>query len=1114
MKKEHADHSKKSENSAHNHESKAAAHNESSSVSPINPQSIPVLSDVMQLKEAITNSEHVKQIQLKKSGGGAALPSPVRDKMEGAFGQDFSQVKVHTNSESAAQLKAHAFAEGNDIHFAQGKFNPESTSGQELIGHELTHVVQQRSGKVKANNSIGNVPINDSPSLENEADKMGSMAAQGKSIAQFSGLNTSNKQASSSVKQGLFGSSTKAISAKEGMARSQELLLMATNSAKNARITYLQPLVLAATNTLMGVGVGKRNRSDEAKALREELKGFATKTANDNIDAGSDQANIRSDAKSYTKAAIRTKAVKAAMNKAISTEAGKYAERACSVFDADIQAYIYDRLMKGVNYVDKDYANRKSRLEEFCKEAALKHKEAAISSAAFMFSSNVTNGAKKEEMNERIKGTLKTDIKDLGKSEVNDRLNYEALWAAPHATLMVNVEKEAIFDPIKATVAEKLTANGASWYQFRSKETHGFRNELKNEARSQMAKNIGNEISNSTNEKVQNAGDATKAYYQMLASESTRGVAKESVNEELMVKAIAFTTDVIPHEATNKAIKEAGQTTGYKYYRENKDNLKPQKELEAVKAGSLAKAKELMLQYQVKGIQKAHDFVKGADKDNNKTTIKQDIVKNVNDKEQRDQTARKAVQKAVDAPDLNTAMRIVAGMIDVMVPQPGSSLDLDLQLRVIEPNTNIYFITQFKGSVEKDVDYDSDTRKDVNSVSARTQLSLGAGWTASGLIDIDAQIGFFLEAQANTSQKLMQLISYGFYRSMQNDTKTGKAANFVWGKGGKTYNKLGQKNTAGDEAETWAAMIEEQVLKTSGQDKSNAGSYVEMGGLAKVKGKGNIGVGSMEGEIAYNRGKRVSAETVGSGLGKEKTQEQLKEANAGIAMNTINAEISTELFEGSGKFALEGALSWVSGKSGQPSMLHGFSVEGSGAAIATIGGDYSAFVRNVAIYAAPILSGIKTLALLLQNKAKTSEKAGAVADLGTNIAVPTTVSTVDGGSMKSFFEGIGSTKDKVTGGDVGLLELKSAMQVGAGFEFERDLGEIIKYQKGLSQAKPTFEKALTVSLNSTSIYAGNTPMAAVSFGGEIEKKNRLVMLKWGSSGLTLEVVGFRKTFAS
>ena len=112
----------------------------------------------------------------RKSGGANKMPEHVQAKMESAFNTDFSDVNIHVGSQ-ASDVGAHAYAQGNDIHFAQGKFDPESRSGQELLGHELAHVVQQRAGRVQPTTEANGLPINDDPHLEQEADNLGRKAA-------------------------------------------------------------------------------------------------------------------------------------------------------------------------------------------------------------------------------------------------------------------------------------------------------------------------------------------------------------------------------------------------------------------------------------------------------------------------------------------------------------------------------------------------------------------------------------------------------------------------------------------------------------------------------------------------------------------------------------------------------------------------------------------------------------------------------------------------------------------------------------------------------------------------------------------------------------------------
>jgi hypothetical protein len=79
-------------------------------------------------------------------GGGSPLPAGTREFMESRFDHDFSGVRVHTGSTSESlnrDVRSLAFTSGTDIYFGAGQYRPDTDSGQHLLAHELTHVVQQ-----------------------------------------------------------------------------------------------------------------------------------------------------------------------------------------------------------------------------------------------------------------------------------------------------------------------------------------------------------------------------------------------------------------------------------------------------------------------------------------------------------------------------------------------------------------------------------------------------------------------------------------------------------------------------------------------------------------------------------------------------------------------------------------------------------------------------------------------------------------------------------------------------------------------------------------------------------------------------------------------------------
>jgi hypothetical protein len=121
---------------------------------------------------AVVEEERSPVHDVVSSGGGSPLAADVRADMEGRFGQDFSDVRVHTGSaahDSAKSVNAQAYTVGSNIVFQRDKYDPASDGGKHMLAHELTHVVQQRSGPVDGTDTGGGVKVSD-PSDRFERD--------------------------------------------------------------------------------------------------------------------------------------------------------------------------------------------------------------------------------------------------------------------------------------------------------------------------------------------------------------------------------------------------------------------------------------------------------------------------------------------------------------------------------------------------------------------------------------------------------------------------------------------------------------------------------------------------------------------------------------------------------------------------------------------------------------------------------------------------------------------------------------------------------------------------------------------------------------------------------
>jgi hypothetical protein len=116
------------------------------------------------------------------AGQGQPLDAGLRSRMESALGADFGDVKVHSGPEaaaSAAEVGAHAYTTGNNVVLGSG-VDASSPTAQRTLAHELTHVVQQRSGPVDGTPAPGGIRLS-SPSdrFEQEAERVADAVTSG-----------------------------------------------------------------------------------------------------------------------------------------------------------------------------------------------------------------------------------------------------------------------------------------------------------------------------------------------------------------------------------------------------------------------------------------------------------------------------------------------------------------------------------------------------------------------------------------------------------------------------------------------------------------------------------------------------------------------------------------------------------------------------------------------------------------------------------------------------------------------------------------------------------------------------------------------------------------------
>ncbi|WP_211879918.1 eCIS core domain-containing protein [Pseudarthrobacter albicanus] len=174
---------------------------------------------MLALQRAVGNSglrglaeeERSPVLDVVSSGGGQPLEEPVRADMEDRLGHSFSDVRVHTGEaahNSAASVNAHAYTVGSNIVFQRDKYDPGSDGGRTMLAHELTHVVQQRSGPVDGTATGTGVRVSDpSDRFEREAAATAerAMSAPGAPAQRFAaGAAVVQRDADEDTAQGTF----------------------------------------------------------------------------------------------------------------------------------------------------------------------------------------------------------------------------------------------------------------------------------------------------------------------------------------------------------------------------------------------------------------------------------------------------------------------------------------------------------------------------------------------------------------------------------------------------------------------------------------------------------------------------------------------------------------------------------------------------------------------------------------------------------------------------------------------------------------------------------------------------------------------------------------------
>ncbi len=229
-----------------------------------------------------------KFIPIQKNENKTGLPDTLKLGMESLSGVSMDDVKVHLNSKKPEALHAHAFAQGTDIHVGPGQ--------EKYLPHEAWHVVQQKQGRVKPTVKVnGDVPVNDSQSLEQEATYMGQKALNSPSQDSQNSLNQASIQTPTAQLWpkwlgGKGDSGPKKEEEKEGMWSRFKSGAGAVGAAVGGGLG-------AAAGGIYGVGKALTNKIGitDAAVGEEDFKKTVSKNSAIGADYGSNKDNKTSD---------------------------------------------------------------------------------------------------------------------------------------------------------------------------------------------------------------------------------------------------------------------------------------------------------------------------------------------------------------------------------------------------------------------------------------------------------------------------------------------------------------------------------------------------------------------------------------------------------------------------------------------------------------------------------------------------------------------------------------------------------------------------------------------------------------------------------------------------
>ncbi|HUQ06954.1 MAG TPA: DUF4157 domain-containing protein [Kofleriaceae bacterium] len=741
---------------------------------------------------------------------GSGSPLPHLDLIQSSFGRhDIGHVQAHTGSaatQASAAIGARAYTTGSDIAFAT------PTPDLHLIAHEAAHVVQQQGG-VQLKSGMGEV----GDRYEQHADAVADLVVQGKSAESL--LDTMSGS----------GGASSAIQRKEDPAHLDQKKIEA-----NAKVADIGTQVEKDTREALSTALAKLLTAQHGATLTTKAKQEAEAAiagATDIDKAAKAQAGTIASESVVAQIKEKTDAVSVANTGSVKLDVMTAARRA--IADAK-PGRVFDT--KTAELVVKATTAAKAKAAEGA-AARLTAGKDAIGKAAFVDtltadSKTTSRTAMGEERTARsgADGAVGLLIGDP----------VDAAWAVVHTAVQSYLE-------------EYIGANGSKW--FGHDHANKFRQKMKDAGRKKAYAEIDGIAGGTkafthtdshahTEERLKNAGTATRDYFVMQGKAQAYDDAKVTVNDTMRQMAHDGANKLLKTADTEAKLTTAASTAAWGVLRDDPDGVDTKKaalkaaqsaintsvtaqKTELLKAGGTAAtwATTLTKSQGATQVETVDDSDVAGTLD--AAGAKGKVEQEVGDKH----VGSKSLETAIEGQTVADGVSKLGTLIDLAVPNSGEALKLAVEIKIPVPQApGVFCVLKVEGAAE---------RHQGKDLELGVTLEFGAGWETWGL-SLDARIFLFLKARGADTDKALKMMSYGVYRDLSSNPVVPQDMALYWatGKAARTgeYSKM-------EEAETWAAMVEEYAMTGAGGENAYAEAGEGVVGNAKLK------AGIVEGQL-------------------------------------------------------------------------------------------------------------------------------------------------------------------------------------------------------------------------------------------------------------------------